>query len=128
MEEEKFERRAIDPYAVAGGFVFNWDTLIEPALKEGNYTPAQAVIINSCLEFDCINTFDREKITRDLPAGAYAAYRMALTYLRALTQDEKEWKGKINLESYLRNVGIFIDKLDMVLQGDEVFDLNRRRK
>lgn len=124
MKEEL--QTKLDPYAVAGSFVFNWDNLIEPAFNEGNFIGGNAVILESLAEFEYINKSDFNKVARVLPSHAYASYRIALGYLRALAQDET-WKGRINLGNYLRNVGVQVDRLDMILQGDEVYDLNRRR-
>ena len=123
-EQEKETQVEINPHGVMGDFVHVYETLIKPGIREGNVAGARGAIGDACSKFGVV-----EKQIGKLKEGSYVPYRMALSYLKGILEENAEEKlSAKQLESLLVSVNIQVGKLDLIMHGDEAYEKHRHRQ
>ena len=127
--EEEATSGVVKPTAgnLIADFVENYDTLIRPAIMDGNIAGANAVIMDACLRFGMTDGdihFPNPRV--------YSAYRMALTYLSGIATGGAEAKAHMTAQhsrdSYLNCVDRQVAELDILMTGLKDPDYVRRRE
>ncbi|MDO8460445.1 MAG: hypothetical protein Q7S74_05015 [Nanoarchaeota archaeon] len=110
------------PHIEMANFVNNYNHLIRPAMQRGNYIGAKVVIMESQLRFAHI-----EESCGQSKEGSYTAHKIALSYLAGWAKVGCP-SDPMLLKSIMHSASEFTQKLELILQGDEIYEAGRKRR
>jgi len=123
----------IHPHSLIADFVNDYEEIIMPSLEEGNLSSALAAAVGKA--YECYLEFSVNDL-KLIKQGAFTSYEQAVNILNVLSGQIDEIKNIVGKEEFdkgilkptVRNINIEISKLDIILQGDNDYEDQRRRK
>lgn len=126
-EQAATEETRVNASDLIGNFVEKYEVTIRPFLKQGDVRTVQPAIKDLLLRFDMVS---RDCVHYPHPQ-IYAAYRIALTYLRGLTEPEASeiMESERNRKCYLNCLDRQVSELDIAMTslGGERYQQYRER-
>ena len=121
-EAEESESPTPHPYEIIGEFAHQYETLIRPFLLQGDLQAAKGAMMDSWARSSGVGT---GRIFHQKGFRAYYAYTHATKYLEIMARTELSEKA---LNEYKHMVDRMVSEIDLLLQGDERYEKNRKRE